>query len=113
MIARPVGLVAGGHDDTLDSLRLPAARLEDVVCPADVGLKRQERSVESDSDEGLRAEMEHDRRTALDDRPLDVGERLELALDDGYAPDVAAPEQFRAAVVIAKQDGNLRARCQE
>src|SRR5207244_3735112 len=48
-IALPVGLVAGGYDDSLDRPRLPAARLEHVVRPADVGLKGQERSVESDS----------------------------------------------------------------
>ena len=89
-----VSLVARCHHETLDRSRLAAARLKHVVGPADVGLERQERSVERDPDERLRAEVEHDRRAALGDRALDIGDGLEVAVRHGDPLDVAAPEQL-------------------
>ena len=113
MIARPVGLVARGNHDALDGSRLPACCLEDVVGPADVGFECEERSVEADPNEGLRTEVKNDRGAALGDRAFYVGEGLKLAPGDGDPLDVAAAEQLGPAIVVAQQDGDVRARCQK
>src|SRR5258706_10794252 len=105
-----VGFVARRHDDALDGLRLPAACFENVVRAADVRLEREQRSIEAHPDEGLRAEMEDDRGAAFGDGTLDIGKRFELTLCYADSPDVAATEKLGAAVMIAEQDCDLRAR---
>src|SRR6266852_6034997 len=108
MIALAVRLVARGHHETLDRSRLPASRLKHVVRPADVGFERQEWSVEADPDQRLRTEVEHHRGATFGDGTLHIRERFELTFRDGDTPDVAAPEQLGAAVVVTQEDGDVR-----
>jgi hypothetical protein len=57
--------------------------------------------------------MEHNRRAALGDAPLDVGDGLQFAFRDGDTSDVAAPEKLESAVIVAQENGDIRARCQK
>ena len=74
-----VRLVARGHDDPTDEVRVPPADLQELIGTANVGFERREGASERCAHQGLRAEVKDRVRLVLDDRPLEIFGGLEAA----------------------------------